>query len=452
VRFEADSGSRRLHERGQFAYPSPLAATGSAAPDPAFRPHRFVTRASTNLLQDRNTVRKGISTDADGKRIGVVALVPDAWNAPWMPRHHVLSRLARTWPVAWIEEGTHWRELLRRPAAAVPSTTELAPGLVSYRGGAPHLHRPRVLARAALRSRVRGAARMLKRRHGADRLVLYLWRPAFDAAVGARPWDLVCYHVDDEYTFSSDDLPVPEREARLLQRADQVFIHSPGLLEKKGDFNPHTEWVPNGVDFEAFSRQVPEPADLEGIPEPRIGYTGMLKRQLDWPLLADLAERHEEWSFVLVGARSPHPELMSVWARMERLPNVHFLGAKTVLELAAYPQHFDVCIMPYQRDGYTRYIYPMKLHEYLATGRPVVGTPIRTLQDFEGVVGLAEGVDAWSDRLTDAVTGDRDAEAARRRRDVARKHDWDRLAGRIADTIERRLAEMGPTGRATADR
>jgi hypothetical protein len=37
----------------------------------------------------------------------------------------------------------------------------------------------------------------------------------------------------------------------------------------------------------------------------------------------------------------------------------------------------------------------MKLHEYLASGRPVVGSPIRS-KDFVHVIRLARTTDEWS--------------------------------------------------------
>ena len=64
---------------------------------------------------------------------------------------------------------------------------------------------------------------------------------------------------------------------------------------------------------------------------------------------------------------------------------MHFLGGKPSKSLGAYPQHFDVCLMPYVIDDYTRYVYPLKMHEYLAGGRPVVSSPIRSVEDFKHV-------------------------------------------------------------------
>jgi glycosyltransferase involved in cell wall biosynthesis len=370
--------------------------------------------------------------------IGVLALVPERFDVPWMSRHQILTRLARWYSVAWLNPTLEWREALRgRPSAPAPGSIAPPPGLrvCEPEPWLPRFYRPEWLARATDAARLRRARRAL-RRAGAEAVVLHVWRPGFLPALDRVAHDACLYHVVDEYTFSDRDLPVPDEERELLSRADEVIIHSPGLLEKKGGFNPNTWTIPNGVDFEAVSAEGPEPDDLADIPRPRLGYCGWLKNQLDWGLLRSLAERHPGWSFVFAGAPAPHPELRAVLAELDRLPNVHFLGSKRSDELMRYPRHFDVCLMPYRITAYTNCIYPLKLHEYLASGRPVVGTPIRTLRDFAHVVGIAEGVEAWSTALEAALSAEADSPAAVERRvAVARRHDWDRIAHRVARVI-----------------
>jgi glycosyltransferase involved in cell wall biosynthesis len=176
------------------------------------------------------------------------------------------------------------------------------------------------------------------------------------------------------------------------------------------------------------------------IPHPRIGYTGKLKRQLDWPLLLHLAQRHREWSFVFVGPTSPHPDIGPSIDALNRLPNVYFLGSKSPLALGAYPQHFDVCLMPYRVDDYTRYIYPLKLHEYLASGRPLVGSRIPALEEFADIVALANTPETWSAAIGALLTPTATSWAARAiRQEVARRFDWDVLVDRIAGIIVTRL-------------
>ncbi len=375
--------------------------------------------------------------------IGVLALVPDSWDAYWQPRHHVLSRLARYYQVLWLDPAHYWQESLDRMMRPVATNGDIPPGFGVYRPEPwlPHLFRPQWMARLTFAQRIQRGIRRL-RRQGCKKIVLYLWRPEFVEALDlARGVDLTCYHIDDEYTFSSEDQPIPEEERAILTRVEQVFIHSPGLFAKKGKFNPNTLFVPNGVDYHRFRAASSEPEDLRGIPYPRIGYNGFLKQQLDWDLLLHLAEDRPEWTFVFVGPRSNHPQIADVIARMNAMPNVRFLGPKPWHELGAYAQHFDVSIMPYDRTSdYVQYIFPLKLHEYLATGCPVVGSRIRSLEDFQDVVELAETKEEWERAIVRSlapVARSRDKLAARQA--IARGNDWGVLVRRIAATMGARL-------------
>lgn len=375
--------------------------------------------------------------------VGVLALVPDQWHWQWQPRHQVMTRLARYFPVLWITLPEDWRHalfhqrLLRAPdETPIPGTDfVIHPPSPFF----PLFHSPQWLANFTSRKRLEEAHRMLSRK-GCKKIVLYLWRPEFSDALDCIPADFSCYHIDDEYSFSAVDTPISPEERRLIARVDHVFIHSPALLEKKGKINQHTSFAPNGVDFADYAQPVPEPADLRKIPHPRVGYSGRIKRQLDWQLLLDLTARHPEWSFVLVGALNPHPEILAHIAELSQRKNVWFLGEKSTHELASYPQHFDVAIMPYVNDSYTKYIYPLKLHEYLASGPPVVGTPIPSLEPFRDSLLLPENAEEWSAAIAQSLRpGANTAEARSSRQSLAKSHDWNLIVGKIARTIAQRF-------------
>ncbi len=303
----------------------------------------------------------------------------------------------------------------------------------------PSVYRPAWLRRVLLRARVRRGWRQLQRQ-GCRRLVLYLWHHQFESALTAGRQHLSLYHIDDEYSFCVEPPPMNPRERRVIRAVDQVFAISPGLMERKGGINSHMAFVPEGVDYSSYATAVPEPPDIAPIPHPRIGYTGTLKVQLNWSLVSGLVRRHPDWSFVFVGPRGLEGEAGTILDEMSRLDNVHLLGLKTVKELAAYPQHFDVCIMPYVVNGYTHNIYPLKLHEYLASGRPVVGSPIRSLREFSEVIALPATLDEWSDAVAAALLPQAASRgAASARQAIARRYDWSDLIYTIARTICDRL-------------
>jgi hypothetical protein len=308
--------------------------------------------------------------------IGVLAFVPDTWNPRWQSRHHVLSRLSAYFHVLWVEPPIDWRHSIRalgRPRIMDPQPPS---GLRVHQPEPwlPRFHRWAWLADLTRDVRLHRARRRLESM-GCSKIVLHIWRPDFLFALGDAGADLTVYHVDDEYSFA-DVAVASTNEIVLLESADQVIVHSAGLMERKGRINPRTALVPNGVDFAEYATAGPEPPDLAQIPAPRIGYAGYLQKQLNWELIGDLVRRHPEWSFVFAGASYAQPGLNGIVGGLSSYPNLHFLGPKTARELARYPQHFDCGIMPYRESDYTNCIYPMKLHAYLASGRPAVGTPI----------------------------------------------------------------------------
>lgn len=377
--------------------------------------------------------------------IGIVTLVPQKWHGPWSTQQHLMNRLARYFPIAWVNPPRGWRKSLAQMAHSKADDHSLAVDpteaiVVHDPHWLPKLYRPRAIAELFDRLRLAGAAQGLRRR-GCGRIVLYLWRPEFAPALDLMPHDLSCYHIDDEYTFSITETPIEADEERLIRRAGQVIIHSPALLEKKGHLNPRTMFVPNGVEYADYATPRPEPTDMRAIPHPRVGYTGVIKLQMDFPLLVELARRHSSWSFVFVGPRGNVTGQESLLAELVRLPNVHMMGERPVADLPAYVQHFDACMLCYVVNDYTKFIYPLKLHEYLASGRPVVGSPIRTLQDFTHIITLASSPDEWSRALAAALEPSAlSIENVRARQEVARGFDWGRHAATIARTICERLA------------
>jgi len=202
------------------------------------------------------------------------------------------------------------------------------------------------------------------------------------------------------------------------------------------------------VDAKRFMVDAMEcPGDLAEIPKPRISHAGAINAKIDLDLIITIATQRPDWHWVLIGksllenpaSERPMGEEVRQWRIVKDLPNVHYLGERSYAQMPAYLHHMDVNTMCYAADGVGWWIrgYPLKLHELLAAGKPVVGAPLETIVPFSHVVEIAKGPQQWMEALERALySGGRGTIAERRAE--ALKNTWDQRL----DVLEARLLKM----------
>ena len=252
-------------------------------------------------------------------------------------------------------------------------------------------------------------------------------------ALGARG---VVYDCIDNYAaYPQYDEVERERlahyERRLVARADLLVTLTASVAARFPEAAERTHVVPLGVDLDLFGRPPGlVPADLERLPRPRLGLVGGLDGRVDFDLLHRLAVAEPTWSLVLIGPLAggidPGP--------MARLPNVHFLGPRDYEMVPDYLTGLDVCLIPYRRTAWTVGVFPAKLHEYLATGQPVVAVDLPGLAPYAGAIELASDADGFIAACRRAVD-ERDPAPAARRRAIAASHSLEARCCILDDLI-----------------
>ncbi len=345
------------------------------------------------------------------------------WDWVYQRPQHVLSRLARGWPVIVEEE---------------PQSDDRPPGLdiLSVADGVTVIrpHRP-VGIDVDLASLVEGYVAAVR---GPRPLVRWFYSPMF-ASHGDRlgPDQVVVYDCMDELaSFAGAPAGLVETEAKLLDRADVVFAGGRTLFEAKRGRNANVHFFPSAVDAGHFARALDAdlavPDDLAGLPRPIFGYCGVVDERLDYDLIARLVEAPGVGSVVLVG-----PMIKVDPAGLPRRPNLHYLGQRSYADLPAYLKGFDACIMPWALNEATRSISPTKTLEYMAAGKPILSTPVRdVVRDHGDLVFLADDADAFV-ALAGQVLGRFDEVRAGAQRRRAAEHSWDATV----DGMRRRVAE-----------
>ena len=298
--------------------------------------------------------------------------------------------------------------------------------------------------RFVLCNRVNGWVSRLALRSRSRRLppprVTWLYDPRATWAIGRLGDAFGVYDCVDDYAEQA----AGARNRALLARADRdaaasarlVFATTRALRDRHLRTNARTHLVGNAADFEHFARAADRPRaapELAELPRPVLGFAGNLTRsKLDLSLLAGLADRDVTRTILLAG-----PADASVASEIEALArraNVSWLGPVPYGEVPEVVAAFDVGLIPYAENEYTRNVFPLKLFEYLAAGIPTVATGLPEIAGLEPDVVVVHGLEEVEVAVQAALalTGVEDVE---RRRALAAANTWDTRAERLLSLI-----------------
>ena len=356
---------------------------------------------------------------------GIIVGLHLRWRGVYQRPQHVLSRLAREYPVVVLEEPLFASGASRfdveEPAANI---TVIRP-IVDADG-------PYVASKIAP-----GALAALAR-HAAERGIgapaLWLYTPMMAALADAFPEAPLIYDcMDDLASFAFAPPGMRERERALLERADLVFCGGPSLYRTRAHHGSKVRCIPSGVEFRrlAAARTAMPVEALAYLPGRIFGYVGVIDERIDYEIVRCLAQ-----------APGAHVVMVGPVAKIDprvlpRAANIHYTGQVEYAQLARWIAGFDVALMPFAINASTRSISPTKLLEYFAAGRPVVTTPIRdVVERYGGLVTQARTPEEFARACVEARADPRRDEAASA---AARLQSWDAIAA----AMERAILSVG---------
>ena len=299
------------------------------------------------------------------------------------------------------------------------------------------------LSRAANRRVIAAQVGLLARRRGLTRPVLWIAIPTAAEMIGRFDESLVVYQVSDKYDANTMDHATDPAAIRRLHeyaidRADLILYSGRKLLAEATRGRERSHLLEQAVDFEHWARvgdgSLEVAPEIETIPRPRLGYFGAIEPWLvDQELIKRAARERPRWQWVFVGNKSRGVEI-------EGLPNTHFLPPVSYDALPAYAAGFDVCVLPWETEqAFTSYGSAIKVREYLATGKPVVISPLPEYEHLSGVLRIARSREDFF-RLVEDALAEADADAPRRRQQAVRAGTWDARAEWVSGLIEDALA------------
>jgi len=369
----------------------------------------------------------------------VIILSGVRWDFLWQRHHALATMFARAgYPTVFVEttglanpspSGSTFRNVTSRLRRARDGGSSGKAGLSLY---APLALPPtyRVFRWVNRELCVPRVVQDLGQISGPDPVVVaYLpTRTTLDLISGLRP-RTVLYDCSDDYEHfpgAPEDVASTERE--LIRLADLVSCTSTRLLEKVRTVRPDAFLSGPAVDYERFAVL----RDNKARKEIRtVCFFGRVSRErTNFATLRAIAEAG--FDVRLLG------DLGRADRNILRTPGVDYRGEVPHAKLPAALAGVDAFVLPYEVNGLTASISPAKTYECLATGKPVVASPLPAMEELARHVYLADEPEGFVDVLR-GLGGLETGERVRARIQLARENSWEARFGEIEEALWRVL-------------
>lgn len=245
-----------------------------------------------------------------------------------------------------------------------------------------------------------------------------------------KPFRKIYYVLDEIEEVKYTARHGTKAEHEQVVNADIVLCSSKKLYNKYKDINTAAFYLPNGVNINLFkisgNINFPVPEELKNIKGKIIGYVGSIDYRIDIDLINAIAKFHFDKTICLVGPSGINNTIMQ--------NNILFTGSKLPAQLPAYLNHFDCLIIPFKKNRLTAAIYPLKLNEYLASGKPVITTDFsEDLEEFNDLIIIAKNENEFIEGVESALNEGENKKQERIEKAI--ENSWTNRVARLLEII-----------------
>jgi glycosyltransferase involved in cell wall biosynthesis len=213
--------------------------------------------------------------------------------------------------------------------------------------------------------------------------------------------------------------------------------------------------APDGVDLARYQNLPPPLVARQSLrPENDLrnsdfiaGYTGHLYPGRGMGLILEIAAQLPEVVFLLVGGEPQDVDRVRTEAQTRGLENIILTGFVPNADLPLYQAACDILLMPYQKQvsassggDIAEYLSPMKLFEYLASGRMIISSNLPVLQEVlnagNAVLLSPNNAADWVAALQDLRTNTKKrTQLAAQAKSDAQKYSWEKRVENILSLL-----------------
>ena len=339
------------------------------------------------------------------------------WQFIYQRPQHIISRMAKTMKILFIEEPLYDKENKNSGTLIVVNSML-------------HVLQPNVKDIELIAAIVPNYVKNKSIPFG------WFYSPAFSPLLEQINFETVIYDCMDEFPVSKGiSLQLINQEKYLMAQADIIFTNKKSLFQSKKEHHDNVYCFLNSVDeahFAKASNGIAIADDIASIQSPIVGYYGVIDDRIDLDLLNSAALRLPDVSFVMIGPLTKISD-----SDLSKESNIHYLGTKSYEQLPHYLKAFSIAMMPFAINDAAKNCSPTKTLEYMAAGKSIISTKITdVVGEYSTCVSLIETADEFCESITFLLDKTDRLSLEMEYHKILKKTSWDATANNLKSIIK----------------
>ncbi len=240
------------------------------------------------------------------------------------------------------------------------------------------------------------------------KIILYICLPEHFYLLKFIKYDILVFDYFDNYAYSiKGELDKKKQDLidQIIFKSDLILCTAKKMYDYSYSKNPNTLLLPNASNIQILNKSSSETVktELDNISVPIIGYAGVIRDWINFPLIQKVLKRFSHSQVIFIGPveRNVKKELK----KLTQYDNFVHLPYKPLELLPAYLNKFSVGIIPFVVTEFTAGVMPNKFYDYLAAKIPIVSSGLIELSKFSGLIGYSETDEAFLSNIDMVIEG-----------------------------------------------
>ena len=254
------------------------------------------------------------------------------------------------------------------------------------------------------------------------------------------PDNLVIYYVYDDWRYykHTNIEFVEKNEKKISKLCDYVLTVSQVLTKRFKTYKARViqSHIGVNIDFTTYNFKPQIDTNITNLGSNIIGFLGRLDNYVDFELIKLILKKFPLSKIVIVGPIKHNLEFVK-YNNLHKIINLGLLPSVGIEDVPNVVYSFDICILPFKKNEITEAGDPMKMYDYVISGKPIVAIKVnKDMEKFTKFAYLCENQNDFIEAISRILKGRSKHVQYKQRIDFLKKYNWDNTVLEVLENIK----------------